>query len=96
MKDGELIKIIRSPHVTEKSSIVGGFNQYVFKVVPKADKKLIATAVEQLFSVKVAVVRTINMHGKTRRFRGRVGKCNNWKKAYVTLAEGYTINFSGN
>lgn len=94
MKGSELIKIIRSPHVTEKSSVLGGLSKYVFEVAKSASKPLIAKAVEELFAVKVASVRTMNVCGKTRRFRGRAGKCSNWKKAYVTLAEGSSINFS--
>lgn len=91
---GELTSVIRSLHVTEKSSVLGGLCQYAFEVSVKANKPLIVAAVEQLFGVKVASVRTLKVYGKLRRFRGRVGRRNDWKKAYVTLAEGHTINLS--
>jgi large subunit ribosomal protein L23 len=81
--------IIKRPIVTEKA--VGkkeDENTLCFEVVPDANKTQIKAAVEQLFKVKVAVVRTGNQEGKLRR-RGRfAGYRKDWKKAYVKLKPG--------
>ena len=58
---------------------------YQFEVNPLATKGDIKTAIEELFNVRVAKVRTQNRLGKNRRFRGRIGRLPNWKKAIVTL-----------
>lgn len=91
--------ILKSPVVTEKSVILkedstdenNGRNQgqvLTFKVDRKADKTEIKKAVEEIFNVKVASVRTVNYEGKMKR-RGRLeGRRPNWKKAYVTLRKG--------
>ena len=85
-----------APHVSEKAAIVADSNnQYVFKVAVDATKPEIKQAVEELFKVKVTGVTTLNVKGKTKRFRGRVGKRAGWKKAYVSLAEGQEIDFLG-
>ena len=67
-------------------------NQYVFKVNLKADKSLIKKTVEQEFKVKVHSVNTALTMGKQRRFGKTIGKKSDWKKAYVTLEKGYSIN----
>ena len=87
-------QIIIRPIITEKSNIAKEeHNQVVFEVSPKANKIEIKQAVEKLFDVKVLKVRTINMRGKPKRWGRIVGKRKNWKKAIVTLAEGYSIDF---
>lgn len=92
MKD--LFNIIKKPRLTEKSmDIQESDNQIAFKVDPGANKIEIKNAVEKLFSVKVAKVRTANMHGKKKRLGKYSGRTANWKKAVVTLDEGYTLNF---
>ncbi len=63
------------------------------KVDPGANKIEIMDAVEKLFNVKVAKVRTANMHGKKKRVGKYIGHTSNWKKAVVTLKEGYKIDF---
>ena len=63
-------------------------------MLPDATKAEIKAAVEQLFNVKVASVRTINMDGKTKRFGAFTGRRNHWKKAYVTLAAGQDLDFA--
>jgi large subunit ribosomal protein L23 len=70
-------------------------NQFGFKVVTDATKPEIAAAVELMFNVKVAQVRTVNVKGKQKRFGAMMGKRNNWKKAYVRLQEGHDIDFAG-
>jgi large subunit ribosomal protein L23 len=64
----------------------------VFKVRKDATKPQIKSAVEALFDVKVTAVNTLNVKGKVKRFRGRVGKRDDVKKAVVTLAEGQKID----
>ena len=92
----QLMDVLLAPHVTEKSTIATEqSNQYVFKVRAEADKSAIKKAVEMLFSVKVSAVQVANMKGKSKRFSNVEGKRKDWKKAYVTLAEGQVIDFIG-
>jgi large subunit ribosomal protein L23 len=78
--------------ITEKSTRLGELSQVVFKVRKDATKPQIKSAVEALFDVKVTAVNTLNVKGKVKRFRGRVGKRDDVKKAVVTLAEGQKID----
>jgi large subunit ribosomal protein L23 len=96
MNSERLTKVILGPVVAEKASRVAeNNNQVVLKVLPNANKTEIKQAVEALFDVKVASVTTTNVKGKVKR-TGRVfGKRSDWKKAYVTLAEGADLNFLG-
>ena len=88
----ELYSVIKSPYLTEKvSSLMGEANQYAFKVDINSTKKEIKKAVEAYFSVEVNKVRVVQVKGKSKRSRFRVKKRPNWKKAYVSLAEGQTI-----
>jgi large subunit ribosomal protein L23 len=84
--------LVRSPVVTEKSTRGSEHNQVTFKVPLDATKPEIKAAVEGLFSVKVVAVNTVRQLGKIKRFRGRVGKRPDFKKAMVTLAEGQSID----
>ena len=87
-------QIIIAPVVSEKSTRVAEKrNQAVFKVATDAQKGEIKTAVEKLFNVKVTGVQTLNVKGKTKRFGQSAGRRSDWKKAYVTLAEGQQIDF---
>lgn len=89
-----LYDIVRAPVVTEKGTLVNmAGNQVVFRVRPDANKEEIRRAVETLFKVEVKNVRTINYLGKKRRVGRTMGRRANWKKAYVTLAEGHRIDF---
>lgn len=92
MSDLKHYDIIRSPVITEKSTLVSENNQVVFNVASTATKPEIRNAVEALFSVKVKAVNTLNRKGKVKRFRGIVGKQSDVKKAIVTLQEGSTID----
>ena len=88
------IDVVKGPVVTEKGTLVNELgNQVVFRVHPRANKVEIRQAVEQLFGVKVEAVRTSRVLGKTRRVGRHAGRRPTWKKAYVTLAEGHTIEF---
>jgi len=84
--------IIRSPIITEKSTMGAMYNQVSFRVDRRATKPEIKKAVEELFKVKVTAVNTLNQQGKLKRFRGRPGRRNAVKKAIVTLAEGHSID----
>ncbi len=84
--------VIIAPVITEKATMLSEKNQIVFKVRPDATKPQIKAAVEALFNVKVAAVNTLNVKGKVKRFRGRVGRRPDVKKAIVTLAEGARID----
>ncbi len=83
---------IVAPVITEKSTFLSEENKVVFKVAIDATKPQIKEAVEKLFNVQVLGVNTIVTKGKTKRFRGIVGRRNDVKKAIVTLAEGQAID----
>jgi large subunit ribosomal protein L23 len=86
--------IIRSPVVTEKSTLASEHGQIVFDVAVDATKPEIKAAVEGLFSVKVKAVNTLVRKGKTKRFRNQLGVRNDTKKAIVTLVDGQSIDIS--
>ena len=88
------VDVIKGPVITEKGTLVNELgNQVVFRVDPRANKVEIRQAVERLFKVKVEKVRTSRLLGKTRRVGKTMGRRSDWKKAYVTLAEGARIEF---
>lgn len=96
MSQERLMKILLAPLMSEKTSRLADRNrQYAFKVVNDATKPEIRQAVESLFDVKVTGVQISNVRGKMKRFGATYGKRSNWKKAFVTLAEGNDINFMG-
>ena len=85
---------ILAPVITEKATVLTEQNKVVFKVAMDATKDEIAAAVEELFKVRVVKVNTLITKGKTKRFRGLLGKRSDVKKAIVTLQEGQTIDIS--
>jgi large subunit ribosomal protein L23 len=86
--------VLRTPHVSEKTARVqAAHNQYVFKVDSTATKTEVKSAVEAMFKVKVESVQVANIAGKAKAFRSRQGKRQGYRKAYVTLGEGQTIDF---
>jgi large subunit ribosomal protein L23 len=96
MNQERLMKVLIAPVVSEKSTRVADANrQFVFKVVKDASKPDVRKAVELMFDVKVDGVQIANVRGKTKRFGQSFGKRSDWKKAYVTLAEGHDIDFMG-
>ena len=96
MNNERLSRILIAPVVSEKSTLVGDQSrQMVFRVLPDARKPEIRKAVEKMFDVTVAGVRVLNVKGKVKRFGRTVGRRSDWKKAYVTLAEGSDIDFVG-
>ncbi len=95
MNEERIFHILKSPHISEKTAILGdAANQHVFRVATDAKKPEIKAAVEQLFNVKVADVRTINVNGKTKRMGARKGRRKDWKKAYVSLEQGHEIDLA--
>ncbi len=93
MSDSRLFDIIRSPVVSEKSTAQAEKNNtIVLKVLKDASKDEVKTAVEKIFNVKVGSVRTLNFQGKVRRTNRGYGKRSDWKKAYITLAEGNVLD----
>ena len=96
MNQERLMKVLLSPIVSEKSTRLADANrQFAFKVQPNASKPEVRKAVEMMFDVKVTGVQIDNVRGKSKRFGQTQGKRADWKKAYVTLAEGHDIDFMG-
>src|ERR1700761_6196078 len=90
----EPYQVILRPLITEKATHLSErHNAYTFEVNPLATKTEIKLAVEALFDVKVADVRTQNRRGKLRRHRLKVGRMRNWKKAIVSLHDDFRIDF---
>ena len=95
--DARHYDVILSPHITEKSTMASEHNAVVFKVAGGATKPQIKEAVEAIYSgqkAKVVAVNTINVKGKTKRWKGKPYKRNDVKKAIVTLAEGAMIDIT--
>jgi len=94
MNREQLMNVLIAPHVTEKTSLaMQNHNQYTFRVRRDASKNDIAKAVELMFEVKVTGVQVVNEPGKKRRFGRTTGSTHDWKKAYVSLASGQTIDY---
>ena len=92
----KLMSVLIGPHLSEKSSgLAERLKQFVFKVRRDADKPTIKKAVELMFNVEVTAVQVVNCMGKAKRFGRSPGRRQDWKKAYVTLAEGQDIDFLG-
>ncbi len=85
---------ILAPVITEKATVLTELNKVVFQVAMDSTKDEIAAAVEELFKVRVIKVNTLITKGKTKRFRGILGKRSDVKKAIVTLQAGQTIDIS--
>lgn len=95
MNRERIFKVLVAPHISEKATLVAEKNgQYVFRISPDATKPEIKKAVEALFDVKVEGVQTVNIKGKTKRTARGLGKRNDVRKAYVTLAAGQDIDFA--
>lgn len=89
-----LTTVLLAPHVTEKTSIgLQERNHYAFRVRRDATRTDVRRAVELMFEVKVEGVQIVNAGGKPRRFGGRAGSTKDWKKAYVRLADGQSIDY---
>ena len=85
--------VIKGPCLTEKGDqLQENYGKAVIKVDSRANKVEIKEAIEQIFNVKVANVRTSKVRGKQKRVGRYMGRTSDWKKAYITLKEG-KINF---
>jgi large subunit ribosomal protein L23 len=94
MNRERLTTVLVAPHITEKTALaMQNANQYAFRVRRDANKTEVKAAVELMFDVKVAGVQVVNEPGKTRRFGRTMGRTQDWKKAYVRLAEGQAIDY---
>ena len=87
-------KTIMKPVITEKATRLSEFNKVVFLVSESSNKLEVKYSIEKIFSVKVRSVNIINIKGKSKRFKGIMGKRNDIKKAIVTLETGNTIDLS--
>ena len=95
MSDYQLMELIQEPLLTEKSSTIKGEGEvHIFRVRKSADKIQIRKAVELAFGVEVAAVNVVNVAGKVKRFGQSFGKRPDWKKAYVRLKPGHTIELA--
>ena len=93
MNDAKLYEVIRAPRVSEKTARLQEVsNQYVFEVATDATMADIKSAIEKLFAVKVEAVNVVNVKGKNKAFKFRMGRRADSRKAYVTLAEGQSID----
>ena len=93
MSSEKILSVLRAPHISEKSARQQELaNQYVFEVAQTATKADVKTAVEQLFSVSVQAVNLVNVKGKKKSFKFRSGRRGDWRKAYVRLADGQSID----
>ncbi len=92
MNQNRILQVLLSPHVSEKTALAAEGGQHVFKVATTATKLEIKKAVESLFDVEVETVRVVNVKGKAKRFGMREGKRSDWRKAYVRLKEGQSID----
>ena len=86
--------VIVAPHITEKATLAAEHNAVVFKVAGDATKPQIKAAVEALYGVEVTKVNTINVKGKTKRWKGKPYKRSDEKKAVITLKEGQMIDYT--
>ncbi len=92
MKD--CYSVIKHLLITEKGTVLGAQNKYLFSVDRKANKVDIKMAVQEIYKVKVTAVNTMNVSGKKKRVRFKEGKTASWKKAIVTLAPGQSIEIA--
>ena len=93
MSTTNVYEVIRAPRVSEKTARLQEVsNQYVFEIAKTATKADVKAAVEQIFEVNVKAVNVVNVKGKGKTFRNRAGRRGDWRKAYVRLADGQSID----
>lgn len=86
--------IIKAPVITEKATMISENNQIACYVDLTATKNEIKDAFEALFDVTVLKVNTLRQYGKNKRFKGRMGRRSDYKKAIVTLKEGDQVDLT--
>ncbi len=90
-----IYSIIKAPLITEKSARDSVYRKYNFWVAKGANKVEIKRAIEKIYKVKVARVNSLNIKGKTKKIRwNQPGKTPDWKKAVITLREGFEIKIT--
>jgi large subunit ribosomal protein L23 len=96
MNKERLMNVLVQPHVSEKAAtLTEKANSYVFRVLDDASKGEVKAAVELMFEVKVEGVNLLNKPSKARRFKNVPGRKSGYKKAYVRLQAGQSIDFTG-
>jgi large subunit ribosomal protein L23 len=95
MNKERLMMVLLSPVVSEKAAMVAETQQYAFRVATDATKREIGRAVEAMFEVEVDRVQVVNVKGKKKRFGQRFGTRQDWRKAYVRLKAGQSIDLGG-
>lgn len=90
-KHGNAYRVLVKPIVTEKASMLGAENKYVFAVSPRANKIEITKAINEVYGIKPIAINIVKMQGKRVRYGRISGKTKDWKKAIITLPEGQTI-----
>ena len=86
--------LIKKPIITEKATILSNNSQVIFSVPMAASKGIVKQAVEKLFGVNVKKVNMLVLKGKTKRFKGKMGKRKNEKKAIISLEKGQKIDIT--
>ena len=86
--------LILNPIITEKATTLSSFSQVVFSVPFDSNKKQIKNSVESLFGVSVKKINLIITKGKTKRFKGKMGKRKDTKKAIIFLEKGQKIDIT--
>lgn len=92
--DAHSYRVVLSPHIAEKGTVLGELNKYIFKVNENANKTEIGKAVENLYKVEVAKVNILHMPSKYRQVGRHKGRKPGFKKAIVTLKEGSKIDIA--
>ncbi|MBV9576064.1 MAG: 50S ribosomal protein L23 [Gammaproteobacteria bacterium] len=96
MNQERLLKVILSPHISEKSTVASEKrHQYVFRVINDATKSEVKDAIEFLFNTKVKSVRIVNVRPKKKMFRSMEGTRKGWKKAYIALYANQKLDMIG-
>ncbi len=95
MNQERIFKVLLAPHISEKTTYAAELNsQYVFRVASDATKLEVKKAVEKLFKVSVEAVQILNVKGKVKRNRYGLARRSDWKKAYVRVAAGQSIDLT--
>lgn len=96
-ESARLRKLLKRPLLTEKSvKLQETQNTFVFEVAREANKIEVKRAIEEIFDVKVDGVRILKMQGKMKRLGRFTGRRSSWKKAFVTLKPGETLELFEN
>ena len=90
----KLYDLIKKPIITEKATILSNNSQVIFSVPMAASKSIVKQAVEKLFGVNVKKINMLVSKGKTKRFKGKMGKRKNEKKAIISLEKGQKIDIT--